>query len=80
MRELLKPGGRLLYSDLYRAGAPQETEALLRAAGFGVRCFEDHARALKECAAQLVWRGGLETAGCEALRGLSYGLWVAEKE
>lgn len=63
-------------------------ESLLDRAGFVLRCFEDHSRALVELAARLLWYGA--DAGPKWLRGgcacgdrrgaVGYGLWIAQKE
>ncbi len=68
---MLRPGGRLLLTDLFAHGAapaaaggcmggarsPAAMDALLRAAGFDILAFEDHSPALKELAAKLLWYG-----------------------
>ena len=42
------------------------------------RFFEDHRKALRECAARLVWAGILEGDGAGSRR-LGYGLWICRK-
>ncbi len=70
---ILRPGGKLLLSDLFvRGGSPvpgaaagcaagartlREMEDMLAGAGFLLLAFEDHSAALRELAAKLLWYG-----------------------
>ncbi len=70
---MLRPGGRLLLTDLFTYGAapvaaaaagcmggarsPAAMDGLFRTAGFDILAFEDHSPALKELAAKLLWYG-----------------------
>jgi SAM-dependent methyltransferase len=71
-RRVLRPGGHLVLSDLYRRGAAgsglagrAELEDQLAARGFRLLLWEDHTRALQELAARMVLAspGSLATLG-----------------
>ena len=72
---LLKPGGRLLLSDVFF----EEPEALLRAAGFAVLYDEDMTAAWREYYLEALWRE--ETCCCEIPRGkCEYWLMIGRKD
>lgn len=103
---VLRPGGTLLLTDLYLKTAVNEqsagpcvvtreqTEAMIRNAGFVVRHWEDRSRDLRQLAAQLIMSGSggqdftewtgfagccSGNAGVESVRSLGYHLLVAGK-
>jgi ubiquinone/menaquinone biosynthesis C-methylase UbiE len=67
---VLRPGGRLIISDLYARNEQHKTEEplyrrsqwleIIREAGFICLLFEDHSEDLKELALQLLWQYGKE--------------------
>ena len=72
---LLKPGGRLLFSDVEFSPLRPAAEA----AGFRILVDEDLSAAWKEYYIDALWRG--ETCDCELPRGkCGYRLLIAEKE
>ena len=72
---LLKPGGRLLLSDVEFSPLRPAAEA----AGFRILVDEDLSAAWKEYYIEALWRG--ETCNCELPRGkCGYRLLIAEKE
>lgn len=54
---------------------PERLSACLVAAGFRLLVVEDHRAALRELAAQLLWRG----MACGCRKALGYQLWIVEK-
>ncbi len=71
---LLKPGGKLLLSDLFF----DDPAALLRAAGFTILCAEDLTEAWREYYLEALWRE--EAACCAVPKGKSsYWLLIAER-
>ncbi len=78
MREayrLLRPGGKLLLSDLFF----EDPAALFRAAGFEILCAEDMTDAWRDYYLEALWRG--DAPCCEIPRGKSsYWLLIGRKE
>ena len=74
-KRLLKPGGKLLLSDLFF----DDPAALLRAAGFTLLRSEDLTPLWREYYFDALWRG--DAPCCEVPRGKSsYWLLIAQKE
>lgn len=82
-----RPGAFLLLTDVYdrdvarreaSPGTREELERALGATGWPLQHFEDHSPALRDYAAQRLWRG--EECDFGGLKSLGYGLWVARKE
>ncbi len=74
-RRLLKPGGKLLLSDLFF----DDPAALLRAAGFTLLCAEDLTDAWREYYLEALWRG--DAPCCEIPKGkCSYWLLIGRKD
>ena len=72
---LLRPGGKLLLSDLFF----DDPAALLRAAGFALLCAEELTPLWREYYFDALWRG--DAPCCEVPRGKSsYWLLIAQKE
>ena len=72
---LLRPGGKLLLSDLFF----DDPAALLRAAGFTTLCAEDLTDAWREYYFDALWRG--DAPCCEIPKGKSsYWLLIARKD
>jgi len=69
-RRVLRPGGHLILSDLYRRSGPgpwssrAELETQLAERGFRTLLWEDHSRALQELAARMVLAGESLDAFC----------------
>ena len=73
-KRLLRPGGRLLLSDVFFA----EPELLIEPAGFTLICQEDTTAQWREYYLEALWRGD---ADCCVGRGkCSYWLLICEKE
>jgi len=90
----LRPGGRLILSDLYRRNekipgtlpSRAQLEGWLAAAGFRLQLWEDHSLRLAQLAAQLLLTHGRLNEICAALPMCAaaerpgYYLLVAEKQ
>ncbi len=89
-----RPGGRLLLSDVYiktensgiSSAMPglvtrSSLESAMRGAGWEMEHFEDHSRALREFAAQMLWHcsDAADVYRSVPWRECGYGLWVARK-
>lgn len=73
-RRLLRPGGRLLLSDVFF----EPPEPLLRRAGFRLLYQEDMTALWREYYLEALWRGD---EGCPTVRGnCAYWLLICEKE
>ena len=72
---LLRPGGKLLLSDLFF----EDPAALFRAAGFEILCAEDMTDAWRDYYLEALWRG--DAPCCEIPRGKSsYWLLIGRKD
>ena len=72
---LLRPGGKLLLSDLFF----EDPAALFRAAGFEILCTEDMTDAWRDYYLEALWRG--DAPCCEIPRGKSsYWLLIGRKD
>ncbi len=85
-RRALRPGGRLILSDMYDRGRDgrEQMEARLSESGFKVIFWEDHTPLLKELAARIVLAGGsleglCSPAVCQTGTRPGYYLIIARK-